>query len=156
MLTHDLTTLFRRDLARLHQEIEAYGDEASLWGLAEGIRNSAGNLCLHLVGNLQAFIGAALGRTGYVRNREAEFATQHVPQAQLLRDIGDTSRMVERTLDSLTDARLQELYPLEVLGYPMTTLFFVIHLHGHLTYHLGQIDYHRRILAKGQAIRFVN
>lgn len=156
MLTKDLATLFRRDLTRLYQEVEAYDDEARLWILAEGIRNSAGNLCLHLVGNLTAYIGATLGHTGYVRNREAEFTTQHVPQAQLMQEIQDTSRMVEKTLASLTEAQLQERYPVEVLGYPMTTLFFIIHLHGHLTYHLGQIDYHRRILTKGQAIQFVN
>jgi uncharacterized damage-inducible protein DinB len=156
MQTQDLTALFERDLKRLSQEIAAYDPETGLWEVAEGIRNSAGNLCLHLMGNLNFFIGTTLGQTGYVRNREAEFSLKNVPQSQLLQQIDATSRVVDEVIASLTADQLRANYPAEVLGYPMTTLYFLMHLHSHLTYHLGQIDYHRRLLTKGQAIQFVN
>ncbi|WP_210515511.1 DinB family protein [Hymenobacter terricola] len=156
MLSQDLCTLFQRDLQRLAQQIAAFPDEASLWQVAAGISNSAGNLCLHLVGNLNTYIGAVLGHSGYVRNRNAEFTTQHVPQAVLVQQVKDTTNVVERTLTALTEAQLQTAYPDEVLGDPMTTQAFLIHLYGHLTYHLGQIDYHRRLLTQGQALQFVN
>lgn len=156
MLPEDLRTLFRRDLQRLSQELAAYPDEASLWQGADGIRNSAGTLCLHLLGNLNAYIGAALGHTGYVRHREAEFTTQDVPRTVLLQGIAAVTVVVENTLASLTEADLRAPYPVAVLGHPMTTQYFLLHLHGHLTYHLGQVDYHRRLLTQGPAIDFVN
>ena len=155
MITEELISLFKRDLKRLFQEIEAYADETTLWQVADGTRNSAGNLCLHLVGSLQFYVGSTLGNTVYVRNREAEFSDQHVPQRQLLGQIEATSQVVEQTLSGLSEASLSENYPEQVLGYPMTSRYFLVHLHGHLTYHLGQIDYHRRILTGGPAIRFV-
>lgn len=151
-----LAALFHRDLTRLHQEIEAYPDEATLWRVAEGISNSAGNLVLHLMGNLNAYIGATLGQTGYVRNREAEFSTKGVPKQELLQKIADTRQMVEAAVQALPDEQLTTAFPTNPLGYPMTTQFFLIHIHGHLNYHLGQIDYHRRLLTAGKAVDFVN
>ena len=56
-MKNSFITSFNRDLKRLHKEIEAYTDEAVLWQKAEGISNPAGNLCLHLVGNLNEYIG---------------------------------------------------------------------------------------------------
>jgi uncharacterized damage-inducible protein DinB len=151
-----LATLFHRDLTRLHQEIEAYPDEATLWRVAEGISNSAGNLVLHLMGNLNAYIGATLGQTGYVRNREAEFSTKGVPRQELLQNIADTRQMVQGVVQALPDEQLAAAFPTNPLGYPMTTQFFLIHIHGHLNYHLGQIDYHRRLLTAGKAVDFVH
>jgi hypothetical protein len=76
-----LHTLFERDLAKLSLEIETYQHEPALWRTAPGISNSAGNLCLHLLGNLNTYIGAGLAHTGYVRNRDWEFAAPYVPRA---------------------------------------------------------------------------
>jgi len=155
MLIETFVVLFTRDLKRLAQQIEAYSDEAGLWELAPGISNSAGNLCLHLVGNLNTYIGKQLGGTDYVRDREAEFTTRHVPKTELLARLATTSEVVSRTLATLSDEVLSEPYPEEVLGYPMTTHYFLTHLNGHLNYHLGQIDYHRRLLTSGQRVTYV-
>ena len=109
------------------------------------IKNSAGTLTLHLVGNLNHFVGKVLGHTDYARDREAEFSRRDVPRAELLEHVQDTKTMIERVLSSLNVTALEEVYPLEPLGYPMTIRYFLLHLFGHLSWHLGQINYHRRL-----------
>jgi uncharacterized damage-inducible protein DinB len=138
--------LFQRELDKLKQEIASYADEKSLWIVEQQIANSAGNLCLHLIGNLNAFIGATLGKTGYIRQRAQEFSTKDVPRDVLIKQIEATQQTVAQTLQQLDPTTLSEPYPLEVFGEPMTTHFFLTHLVAHLTYHLGQINYHRRML----------
>jgi uncharacterized damage-inducible protein DinB len=151
----ELKALFDRDLKRLRQEIEVYENEAVLWQTVEGISNSGGNLCLHLMGNLNHFVGAVLGNTGYERDRPAEFAAKDIPKAQLLIQLDQTCEAVLTTLEQLDESTFDNTYPFEVLGYSMTTGYFLIHLQGHLNYHLGQIDYHRRILTEAGKIDFV-
>ena len=147
MLNEVLIQLYERDLKKVRNEIEQYENEADLWETADGISNSGGNLCLHITGGLQYLIGAVLGETGYVRDREAEFTEKSVPRDQLLARIDTTIDSVTSTLAKLTTADFEKPYPLDILGHPMTSEFFVTHLVGHVNYHLGQINYHRRILA---------
>ena len=147
MLNEVLIQLYERDLKKVRAEIEQYENEADLWETADGISNSGGNLCLHITGGLQYLIGAVLGETGYVRDREAEFTEKSVPRDQLLARIDTTIDSVTSTLAKLTTADMEKPYPLDILGHPMTSEFFVTHLVGHVNYHLGQINYHRRILA---------
>ena len=146
MLTDTLTSLFHRDLDKLKDEINAYTDETDLWTLKEGISNSAGTLCVHLVGNLNHFIGAVLGNTGYVRERDKEFSVRNVPRQEMLQQIDEIKTVIENTLAKLTEADLQAEYGLRVFRDSMTTEFFLLHLSTHLNYHLGQINYHRRLL----------
>ncbi|ASK31290.1 DinB superfamily protein [Chryseobacterium sp. T16E-39] len=146
MITESLQSLFIRDLNKLKTEIEAYQNEESIWKTDKSISNSAGNLSLHLAGNLCHFVGAILGNSGYVRNRELEFSLKDIPRTELIRQIESTIDIVQSSLDQLTESDLQKAYPLEPLGYKMTTEYFLIHLMGHLSYHLGQINYHRRLL----------
>ncbi len=146
MITESLTSLYARDLNKLKLEIESYQNEESIWKIDKDILNSAGNLCLHLVGNLNHFIGAQLGNSGYIRNRELEFSLKNVPKTELIKKIEETLEVVVSTLDKLSPGDLEKEYPLEALGYKMTTGYFLIHLFGHLSYHLGQINYHRRLL----------
>lgn len=145
MLTSTLQALFRRDLEKLKLEISQYQHEQNLWKTDGNITNSAGNLCLHLVGNLNHFIGTILGGTSYVRQRDREFSDKNVPRQELIRIVEETITTVEQSL-SKASGQLQEPYPVEVFGYPMTTEYFLIHLAMHLDYHLGQINYHRRLL----------
>lgn len=147
MVTEVLIKLYERDLARLRSEIEQYASEDGLWIVSDGITNSAGNLTLHLVGNLKHFIGAVLGSSGYVRDRDAEFSSKPVGRGVLVTQIDATVEVVKTTLTSLKEEDLAATYPIEVFGSPMTTEFFLIHLHSHLNYHLGQINYHRRLLS---------
>ncbi|NJM25934.1 MAG: DinB family protein [Bacteroidia bacterium] len=144
---HSLTTLLLRDIAKLRDEISKYSHDADLWKLQGEIKNTAGNLCLHLCGNLQHYVGHILGSSRYARNREQEFAARDMTKAALLQEIDNTHLAVKSTLEKLDDNVLESEYPEQVFSHPMTTGYFLIHLSGHLTYHLGQINYHRRILA---------
>ncbi|WCO00404.1 DinB family protein [Psychroserpens ponticola] len=148
MLTDTLIKLFDRDLNALKKEIELYNEEESMWLTPEGITNSAGNLCLHLIGNLNHFIGAGLGNSGYVRERELEFSLKDIPREDLIQQVDDASVMVSQILKQITEDDLQKDYTHQVFKEPMTTAFFLVHLSTHLSYHLGQINYHRRLLDK--------
>ena len=148
MLTSVLIEIFERDLAKLKAELELYSDEADLWKMAGGIPNSAGNLALHLVGNLKHFFGATLGNIEYVRDRDLEFSDKHVPRSVIVEAIDETSVIVRQTLERLSDEDMTRTYPIEVFGHPMSTEFFAVHLATHLTYHLGQINYHRRSMSE--------
>lgn len=148
-MIQSLKTLFERDLNRLKSEIEAYQNEANLWQTEKNIANSAGNLCLHLIGNLNTFIGAQLGKTDYIRNRDLEFSLKNVPKTELISKIEATIQMVSKTLENLKEEELTKDYPIVVLAEKTTTEYLLIHLTTHLNYHLGQINYHRRLLDKG-------
>jgi hypothetical protein len=147
MIKESIEQLLKRDIKKLKQEIADYEDEAQMWKTVEGISNSAGNLCLHLIGNLNTYIGATLGGTDYVRQRELEFSSKDIPRYLMIENIDKVLVIINETFENISDEQLQEIYPAEVLGYPMTTLYFLIHLQAHLNYHLGQINYHRRILS---------
>jgi uncharacterized damage-inducible protein DinB len=146
MMLDYLSGILVRDLRSLRTEIEAYTDDRDLWRVVPGITNSAGTLALHLTGGLQYLIGGVLGGTGYVRDRDAEFARRDVSRKELLQLIDTTAGVVERTLAKLTERDATRLYPESVAGVDVSTGDFLLHLAVHLTYHVGQIDYHRRIL----------
>jgi hypothetical protein len=146
-MNQSLIKLYQRDLTKLVVELEAYPSDESLWRVAPEIKNPAGNLALHLVGNLNQYIGVDLGGTDFKRDREAEFNSKNVARAEIIQSIHNTSIMIEKVLNNLDAAKLEQLFPKEILGYPMTTSYFLLHLYGHLNWHLGQINYHRRLVA---------
>ena len=146
MLKETLKKLYRRDLEKLRKEIAAYRDEKKIWAVEKDIPNSAGNLCLHLIGNLNAFIAAEIGKSGYIRYRDLEFSTKNVPRVELLAKIDDTIAAVDAALDTLTDEQFEQEYPILVFEEKTSTGYFLVHLTTHLTYHLGQVNYHRRLL----------
>ncbi|UOV00115.1 DUF1572 domain-containing protein [Chryseobacterium daecheongense] len=145
-MIESLKSLYTRDLNKLSTEILSYNNEKAIWSVDENISNSAGNLCLHLVGNLNHFIGAILGNSGYVRNRDFEFSLKNIPRPELIEKIDRTLDIVTKTLDKLDEDDLKKEYPLVVFESKMSTEYFLIHLLSHLDYHLGQINYHRRLL----------
>ncbi|MBV8327040.1 DUF1572 family protein [Chryseobacterium sp.] len=146
MITESLKSLYNRDLNKLKTELVSYQNEENIWKTDKNISNSAGNLCLHLVGNLSHFIGAELGKTGYIRQRELEFSLKDIPRAELITKVEDTAAMIDTVLSQLSEDDLKKEYPLVVFEDKMTTDYFLIHLLAHLDYHLGQINYHRRLL----------
>jgi len=146
MLTTILKTVCIRDLTILRNEISLYTDENNIWKTDKSISNSAGNLCLHLVGNLNTYIGAVLGNSGYIRNRDLEFSLKNVPRNELLSKIDKTIIVVENTLGQLQDTQLSTEYPVLVWEEKTSVAYLLIHLATHLGYHLGQVNYHRRLL----------
>lgn len=140
--------LFIRDLNKLKEEIKSYNNEQNIWKLDGKIANTAGNLCLHLVGNLNTYIGKELGGTGYVRNRDLEFSQKGASQKELVQKIDETIQVVDQSLAKLNNAIIEEEYPLLVYDSKSSTGFMLGSLLAHLGYHLGQINYHRRLLDK--------
>lgn len=139
-------TLLRRELAALRRSVEAYPDDASMWAEPPGLPNSAGTLVLHCAGNLRHYLGAVLGGDGYRRDRDAEFARRGVPRAELLAELDAAAAAVGRGLAGRADAELAAEFPEAVGGRRLVARDFVLHLASHLAYHLGQVDYHRRVV----------
>ncbi len=146
MITQTLITLFERDLTKLKEELQAYQTEENIWNIQAGILNSAGNLTLHLIGNLNTFIGAEIGKTNYVRNRPLEFSDKFVPREKMIADIEATIQTIRAALLTLKPEDYQKEYPILVFEEKTSTEYFLIHLAVHLGYHLGQVNYHRRLL----------
>lgn len=146
MLKNSLTEIFKRDLDKLKDEINLFEKEEDIWITPGSIKNSPGNLCLHICGNLNHFVGSILGKSDYVREREKEFSIKNLPRKELLETIEKTSSVVAKTLEKLDQESFNNRYPIDVFESEMSTEFFLIHLTTHLNYHLGQINYLRRIL----------
>lgn len=146
MIQQILIELFERDLSALSNEIKSYQDETNLWKIEAKISNSGGNLCLHLIGNLNHFIGYTLGNSQYIRQRDLEFSQKDIPVSTLLKMIEETKSVVSETIKNLTEKELESEFPLRVFNRSHTNLHFILHLSTHLNYHLGQINYHRRLL----------
>jgi DinB superfamily len=152
MLSSELADLFARDLTRLIQELTAFPDTASVWKTAPGVSNAAGTLALHLEGGLRHFIGWQLGKIEYKRDRPLEFSARGVEHAELVARLEAVKAAIPPVIAALSDADLDAIYPENVTGKPMTTRQWLIHLDGHLNYHLGQIDYLRRFATGNGAI----
>ncbi len=146
MLIDTLLKLYTRDLNKLKTEILGFKNESALWQINHQISNSAGNLCLHIVGNLNTYIGAHIGNTGYIRQRDLEFSLKDVPRRELIVQIDELLETLSETLSTIREDDLKKQYPLNVFGFDMSTEYFLVHLTTHLSYHLGQINYHRRLL----------
>ena len=151
----ELAALIDRDLTRMAQEIDAFPDDGALWNTAPGVSNSAGNLVLHLEGNFRYYIGHHLGGVGYSRSRKQEFSQTGITREDLRARVDLLSKMIPKIVAGLSDADLNNEYPEVVFSRPLSTSQFLISLHGHFNYHLGQIDYLRRILTQGDEVDFV-
>lgn len=155
-LRTQLADLFHRDLTRLLQQVEAFPDDNLLWQCAPGVTNSAGNLVLHLEGNLREFIGRQIGSIAYRREREVEFGARGLTRVELAARVQAVRDLVPRVLREMTTEQLDAVDAQRPPGLPPATQQFLLHLYGHFSYHLGQIDYLRRLLTEGQAVRYAN
>lgn len=141
-----LREIFLKNLGKLRNEIESYNNEEDIWKLAGSISNTPGNLCLHLCGNLQHYIGALIGKSGYKRNRDAEFSKKNVSRHDLLMEINITEEIIASVFSSLNPKDLEKLFPEKTFGDNAANRDAILECLSHFTYHLGQINYHKRIL----------
>jgi len=148
MTSEQIQFFYKRDLEKLKTEINLYNNENNLWVINKEISNSAGNLCLHLIGNLNYFIGTILGKTNYVRTRDLEFSQKNIPREKLISAIDEVAAIVDKTLNELTNENLNDDYPEMKFDEKKSIEYLLIHLQHHLNYHLGQINYHRRLFDK--------
>ena len=135
-----------RELQTFIREIEACPSDASVWHTRRGVTNSAGNLALHVCGNLQDFVGRVLGGTSYVRNRELEFSQRDGTRASLVSELNTTVDVIKAALPELSEATMAADYPMPLAGKTLNTAAFLVHLAAHLAFHLGQAGYLRRII----------
>lgn len=142
----DLQIVINRELDSLRNEVKLFPDDTTLWQVLPGITNSAGNLVLHVCGNLKYYIGSVLGNTGYLRDRESEFKKNSTSRAELDSDLENTIMIIKRVLPQLSETILTETYPETVGGFELPCGRFLIHLATHLSFHVGQVGYLRRIL----------
>jgi hypothetical protein len=154
-IQNELAAVYRRDLTKVIQQLQTFPNGPALWQLAPGVTNSAGNLALHLEGNLREFIGRQLGDVAYQRRREQEFAAKGVPTAELITRMEGVAELIPRVVASLSDEVMAAPYPSPIVGDYASTQQFLFHLLAHLNYHLGQIDYLRRFLTRGGVVEYV-
>lgn len=147
MSINNIKSIILRDLDSLATTINHYPESALLWETLPGTANSAGNLALHLIGNLRHFVGAIIGKTGYVRNREEEFNLKNLEKKDLLNLIETCKSEVETALDKMQPDELNREFAVEVSSKKSLTGYVLLHLISHFNYHLGQINYHRRVLS---------
>lgn len=146
MIKETLSRIYEMDLQKVIQEIKLYENEADLWKLPDGITNSGGNLALHLIGNIKHFFGAVLGETGYKRERDLEFSNKNVSRAEIINGLNEAIKVLKTTLNDMTDDDFQTDYPMEFGGEIQKTFSVIVYMLSHLNFHLGQINYHRRLL----------
>ncbi|MBS1661646.1 MAG: DUF1572 family protein [Bacteroidetes bacterium] len=146
MLNTILASFYERDLRRLIDEINAFQNEENLWKTAGAVANSSGNLALHLIGGLNYLIGTNLAHTGYIRNRDLEFTQKGVQKAALIAGIEQLIPIITKTLNALTPEQMQSEYPIMFDDAKNSNSYVLVQLLAHLNYHLGQVNYLRRIL----------
>ena len=145
-LTSILTTQIVRELQTFIREIEAFPSDDSVWHTRRGVTNSAGNLALHICGNLQDFVGRVLGGTSYVRNRELEFGQREGTRASIVAELRKTIDVIKTALPEVSEETMAADYPMQLAGNTLNTAAFLVHLAAHLAFHLGQAGYLRRII----------
>lgn len=142
----NIIIFFENDINKLINEISLFKDDESLWKTQEGILNSAGNLTLHLLGNLNHFIGSALGHTDFIRDRDDEFSLKNVARETLISDLKELQLTIKEILPKLSQEELQQDFPIKIREQVFTTQNMLIYLLSHFNYHLGQVNYLRRML----------
>ena len=150
-ITSELAALFSRDLAKLSKQVEDFPTDEALWQTLPGVKNAAGNLALHIEGNLSEFVGRQLGGLPYQRNRPLEFSSKEGSRAELSARLAKLRQSIPAVIEGLTTDQLEREYPEIVLGAATSTQEFLVHLYGHLNWHIGQMDYLRRLLTKDEA-----
>jgi len=146
MLSENFKEIIVYYIDKLKEEINLFSSEESLWLLKGDIKNPAGNLGFHIAGNLKHFIGATLGNNGYVRQRDKEFSEQNIPREKILKELEEAKQVIAEVLPRLSDDDLQKIFPLETFGKDRTVHLVLIQLVAHLNYHLGQMNYLRRMM----------
>lgn len=141
-----ISALLQRELRALRRELELYPTDEALWATPPGITNAGGTLAIHVLGNLRHYVGDRLGGTGYVRDRPSEFAVRGVPRERILAELDRAVEDVRASLERLDPARLEQPYPDVVGGHRVETADYLAQVAVHLAYHVGQLDYHRRIV----------
>ena len=146
MLNSVLAKFYERDIRKLIEEVNLFRKEEDLWRTQGSVKNSSGNLVLHIIGGLNHLIGATVAQTGYVRDRDQEFISKGVERKVLVARLEELIPMINTTVNALTQEHMEAEYPLFFDSPKTSTSYVLLQLALHLNYHLGQVNYLRRIL----------
>ena len=146
MLNSILAGFYARDIRRLIEEINLFSNEDDLWKTQGSVTNSSGNLALHIIGGLNHHIGKTLAQTGYVRHRDQEFSLKGIPRAEIVAQLEQLIPMITGTLNAFTPDRMEDKFPSMFDDKDVPNSYVLVQLLAHLNYHLGQVNYLRRVL----------
>jgi len=146
MLNNLLATFYERDIRKLIEEVNLFSNEDNLWRTHGSVKNTSGNLVLHIMGGLNYLIGTQLAQTGYVRNRDQEFTSKGVKKEYLIAGLEELIPMINKTLNAFTQEDMEAEYPLIFDDMKVSNSYVLLQLLLHLNYHLGQVNYLRRTL----------
>lgn len=142
----NIADLFQRDIDKLIEEINLFKKEKNIWKIKGTVKNTAGNLTLHLLGNLNHFIGRTLGHTDYIRRREDEFSIKGIPREKLVTDLILLKETIKNSLEKISIEDMKKEFPLKIKEEVLTVELMLIFLLNHFNYHLGQVNYLRRLI----------
>jgi len=146
MLNNLLATFYERDIRKLIEEVNLFSNEDNLWRTHGSVKNTSGNLVLHIIGGLNYLVGTQLAQTGYVRNRDQEFTSKGVKKEYLIAGLEELIPMINKTLNAFTQEDMEAEYPLIFDDMKVSNSYVLLQLLLHLNYHLGQVNYLRRTL----------
>jgi hypothetical protein len=144
MLNNVLAGFYEKDLRKLIEEINSFKNEVDLWRTTGSIKNSTGNLVLHIIGGMNYLIGTTLAQTGYTRNREQEFVRKDVEKKELITQLEELIVVISKTLNSFCEEDMKADYPMIFDDAIRSNSYVLTQLLLHLNYHLGQANYLRR------------
>ena len=126
--------------------------ENDIWWRPNAASNSAGNLVLHLCGNVRQWIISNLGENPDGRDRDSEFAERGpIPREVLTARLKSTVQEACEVLSRLHEETLSRKYVIQ--GLHVTGLEAIAHVVEHFAYHTGQIVYITK-LKRGRDLKF--
>ena len=146
MLSSILAKFYERDLLQLITEVNLFSKEENLWKTEGSVKNSSGNLVLHIIGGLTYLVGTTLAHTGYVRDRDQEFIRKGVERTEMVAQLETLIPMISNTFNALTPEQMEADFPIFFDQPNTSTSYVLVKLLSHLNYHLGQVNYLRRVL----------
>jgi hypothetical protein len=148
-----LSDYYRMIHAQIHELTAALSSE-QLWVRPYDYGNSIGNLILHLTGNLNYYIGARIGGSGYVRHRDLEFSDSGQTKDALLKNFDQAIEIVLATLAKQSNDDWSAPFSAETLPECKTRFAAIVSCAGHAYHHVGQIIYLQRELIGKSATGF--
>ena len=132
-----------RDFARRVHALSEKLSEEQFWTKPYPYGNSFGHLTLHIIGNLNYYIGAEIVNTGYVRDREREFTEDSPPsKEEVLRRLAEAVDLVEATLETQTAETWSNAYRAAGAADFVKDRFSIfLSCAAHFHHHIGQMVY---------------
>ncbi len=136
--------VIEESLSRINQCLNALTED-EIWHRENQNTNSAGNLVLHLCGNIRQYIVSGVGGAADIRVRHVEFDTSRKEsKSALINILNQTLSESNTVVQSLSPDKFGDSVTIQ--GFNHTRLSAIIHVIEHLSYHTGQITYYTKYI----------